>query len=900
MSDTKTVVTTCTRDCPNTCGLLAEVAKGRLVSLKGDPAHPYTRGAACVKAMRYVERIYSKERVTQPLLRNADGSWRTATWTEALDEVAARLQTIRDESGPEAVLYYQGYGERTGLKLLNRYFFNLFGGVTTLRGSLCGGTGQASQNLDFGVRISHDPLDHYNSASMVLWARNPVSTNISLTPIIRDIKKRGGRIILVDPVRTRSAALADLHIRPRPGSDVYLAMAAAKLILAMNAQDDAFLQHHAEGFEAYKEILSRFSVMELSKLADVPMEHIATLADTLMSQQPTSILLGWGLHRHKEAHHSLRAIDALGAIAGIIGVPGGGVSQGFEEYGPYDQSLWGDHLAPPRRTLLLPTVGQEILDATDPPIRMIFVTAANPVCMAPNSAKVAEAFRRAECVVYSGHFLDDTADCAHVFLPATTFLEEDDVMATYGHNWVGPVNKAIEPVGACRAEFDMFHDLASRFEFAEAFRKDAADWLEAVCAPVLEQGCTMASLRQGAFRLDAPMVPYQDRTFPTPSGKFRFMTEFDPPSVTGDAEAFPFRLITGAPHGYICSERTMAEHEPLPVVAIHTEEAAARGLRPGGLVTVRSATGSVTALLRVDDAMRRDVVAAERGGWLKAGHGLNRLTVDMASTVGMGAPYYETTVTVEPCERTAGLRILVVQNHERTAPAALGRALQQLGAEVEVRQPAAGEALPESPEGYAGLVVLGGPQNAFDDAGNPHFQPLMQLMRDFDADNKPVAGVCLGCQLLSRAWGGEPHDCGSLEFGFTTLSLTQAGATDPVTAGPLPPLMEFHQDSFIPPAEATLLVEGEFCKRQAFRVGRASYGFQFHFEVDAPLLSVWLELFRKGELSEYAQYLAQYDEAFLQAMEAELPVRLAESQSFCARVAAAWLALAEGGTTASA
>ncbi len=890
MSDIKKVVTTCTRDCPNTCGMIATVENGRITSLKGDPKHPYTLGATCMKAARYIDRVYSRERVTRPMIRE-NGAWRQATWDEAFDLIADKMKTIREESGPEAILYYQGYGERTALKLLNRYFFNLFGGVTTLRGSLCGGTGQASQNLDFGERISHDPLDHYNSNSMVLWARNPVSTNVSLVPIIRDIKKRGGRIVLIDPVKTKTAALADLHITPKPGHDVYLAMATAKLILALGAQDVEFVEECSEGFNEYRDILTRYSVMELCAMADVPMDQVVSLADVFMSQGPTSILLGWGIHRHKAAHLSIRAIDALGAIAGIIGKPGGGVSQGFEEYGPYDQIYWGDELNPPRRTLLMPTIGQEILDADDPAIRMIYVTASNPVCMAPNSDKVSQAFRKAEFVVYSGHFMDDTSDYADVFLPATTFLEEEDVMATYGHNWVGPVNRAIEPVGECRSEFEMFRGLAERFEFAERFRREAGEWINEVCAPIWDQGCTPEQLREGAFRIDAPMVPYEDRIFPTPSGKFQFMTEFDPAEVNKPEGSYPYKLITCAPHAYICSERTMAEHEPLPVIRMHPDEAAGRGLESGSIVLLKSQYGAVKALLRTEDSMRRDVVAAERGGWIKAGHGLNLLTQDLSSTVGLGTPYYETTVSVERSqdENHSNQRLLVVQNHERTTPATLGRELMRLGAVLEIRMPFAGDALPETTEGYDGLVVLGGPQNAFDDANNTYFQQLMRLMRKFDAERKPVAGVCLGSQLLSRAWGGEYHNCGTLEFGFTELCRTEDGKSDAIMGGPLPRLMEFHEDSFIPPEQATLLASSEFCENQAFRVGNVSYGFQFHFEVDAMIIDNWLTLFRGGDMGNYNKYLDLYDDAFFETMEAELPLLLADSQKFCRRMAREWL-----------
>ena len=650
------IYTTCTRDCPNTCGLTAVVREGRLVKLSGAVDHPLTRGQACVKAALFVERVYHPERVRHPMMRTSrkSGRWERATWDQVLDAIADRMERIRDESGPEAILYYQGYGERTALKLLNRYFFNLFGGVTTLRGSLCGGTGQASQNLDLGNRISHDPMDYYNSASMVLWGRNPVSTNISLIPIIRDVRKRGGTVILVDPFRNRSAALAHRHIAPAPGRDAYLAMAAAKLAYEKGAEDSDFLQHHTVGADGFRGIVDRFSYPDLCDRAGVSQDDAAFLANVLMEQKPTATLLGWGLHRHEYAHCAIRTIDALAAVCGNIGVPGGGVSQGFEEYGPYDQHYWGDHLNPSRRTLLMPIIGEEILNAVNPGIRMIFTTAANPVCMAPNSAKVSRAFHKAEYVVYCGHLLDDTADCAHIFLPATTFLEEYDVMATYGHNYVGPVNRAIEPVGECRSDFEMFCALAERFPFADQFRRSADEWLYDLCAPIRVQGCSIDALRQGPFRLDAPMAPYTDKKFPTASGKFEFMTAFDPADLRQADPDYPYTLLTIAPHTFICSERTMADHEPLPVVRMHPEEAAARDLENGAIVWVQSVVGRIRAQLHTDPGVRRDCLVARRGGWIKAGHGLNRLTLDMASKVGEGTPYYETRVAVTACTEDAG------------------------------------------------------------------------------------------------------------------------------------------------------------------------------------------------------------------------------------------------------
>ncbi len=646
MTDTKTIITTCTRDCPNTCGLVAEVKNGRITALKGSPDHPFTKGIACHKTTRYIERVYSSERITEPQIKTPEG-WKSTTWVKALQRIADKIKQTCNTEGPEGILYYQGYGERTALKLLNKYFFNLLGGVTTLRGSLCGGTGQTAQNLDFGERISHDPLDHYNSKAMILWARNPATTNVSLLPIIKHIRANGGRVIVIDPYRNRSVKFADYHIAPKPGMDVYLALAAAKIIFK-KGWEHHFLSDYCLNETAYRDIVEQFSLTELCSKADVSIADAELIADTLCNCGPVSILLGWGLHRYKNAHYGIRAIDALAAISGNIGVAGGGVSQGFEEYGPYDQRCWGDHLIQNERTLLMPEIASEISQASHPTLRMAIISAANPVCMAPDSKNVEKALNSLDMVVYIGHFMDDTAEQADIFLPATTFLEEDDIMASYGHNYVGPVNQAIKPIGACRSDFDIFSALAQHFDFADEYCLSRDQWLEKICAPIIENNCSLDDLKLGPFRIPQPMAPYTDFKFPTNSGKFQLLDRFQKQELNPVQDQYPYTLLTVAAYNHICSERTLSEHSMMPELFLHPEEINKLGLEPEQPAIAKSGSGQLKVLLKADINMRKDCARGERGGWIKAGHGFNQLTKAMTSTIGQGTPYYETKIRITP------------------------------------------------------------------------------------------------------------------------------------------------------------------------------------------------------------------------------------------------------------
>lgn len=645
------IITTCTRDCTNTCGLLAHVDGGRVMRMAGNPDHPLMPGMSCVKAMRYAKRMARPDRVLIPLRKTATG-FKRVSWKEALDELAERIQDVVARLGPLGILYYQGYGERTALKLLNERFFNHLGGVTTLRGSLCGGTGQAAQNMDFGCRVSHDPLDHANAASMVLWARNPAVTNPALLPIIKDIRKKGGLVVVIDPRANETAPMADVVIQPRPGGDAFLALGAAKLLKHSGNVAQEFLATRCEGADEFLGILDEYSLEWLAEQAGVSANEIRQLAKVYIECFPTATLLGWGLHRYVSAHQAVRAVDALGAMAGAIGVSGGGVSQGFEEYGPYDQEAWGRDMAMHQRKLLMPRIGREILNVQKlyggPPIELIMVTAGNPVCMAPNSELVIKALESAKFVAATGHFLDDTLSRADLVLPATSFLEEEDAVASFGHNYVGPVNPVLDPPGECRSEFAMFQDLATRFDFADEYVKPLDTWLERILKPLLDQGHTLDDLRAGPLRADAPMVPYQDGRFATPSGRMRLMTSFDPGLHEFESSEYPYRLLTPSFKGHINSEWNPSE-QGLLTVRLHPEEIAKLGLEAGQKVRVESALGRLQAVLMADPALRRDMAVCPKGGWMQAGHGINRIIPDLASSVGEGTAYYEAQVRITGC-----------------------------------------------------------------------------------------------------------------------------------------------------------------------------------------------------------------------------------------------------------
>jgi anaerobic selenocysteine-containing dehydrogenase len=343
---------------------------------------------------------------------------------------------------------------------------------------------------------------------------------------------------------------------------------------------------------------------------------------------------------------TIRSIDALGAVTGSIGVSGGGISQGFEEYQPYDWSVWGDELRPSRRKILMQLLGKE-LNKAEPPVELIFVTAGNPLAMLPDSSKVAEEFAKIPFKVVSGHFMDDTAQSADLILPATTFLEECDIVAGYGHSFIGPVNQAIEPLGEAKSDYDLFRELAEFFDFKDQYLKTKRQWLEIIMNPTLKMGVSLEEIfNQGAYQRDIPHIPYLDKTFPTPSGKFHLIGSFEPPADHG--KHFRYQLLSTAPKQWLCSEINPSEHpqspSQSPLVTINADEAQSCGLAEGEPVEVYNHLGVLKARVKLSKDLRTDLVVIPRGGWGPAN--VNVLTQALVTEVGQGTAYYETRVNI--------------------------------------------------------------------------------------------------------------------------------------------------------------------------------------------------------------------------------------------------------------
>jgi len=634
--------TACNRDCPDACGIVATMEEGRVVRLQGDPRHPVTKGFLCHRTSRFLERQYDPERLTTPLIRQGS-DFEPISWDEALGLIADKMVRIKDESGGAAILHYRCGGSLGIMKHVTDYFFERFGPVTIKSGDICCGAGEAAQFKDFGDQDSSDLFDVLNSKTIVLWGKNPYVSQVHLLPILKEAKRNGTRLVLVDPVYHRTAGLCDLYLQPRPGGDIALALAIAQVFFE-RGWHDPLAASYCDHFEDYRSLAFSRSLPQWAGLAGVDVEEIELFAEAY-ADHPSAILAGWGMQRRKKGAATIRAIDALGAISGNLGISGGGVSFYFKRRGAFDTSFAGGEAVAPR-TILEPLLGPGIIEAANPPIRMVWVTAANPVAMLPESQTVKRALKSRELTVVVDSFLTDTARCAHIVLPTTTMLEEDDLLGSFGHHWLAEVRPVVSPPSGVKSDYEISQELARRVGLDSEFSNDIETWKRRLLGKVADRGASLDDLRRDPVRNPlAKQIIFENRRFPTPTGRVNLIRQVDPqpPQTSSDRPLLLMALSTQKSqssqwvHGAIDGPATATVHPD-----------SAPGFDDGDLARVQSEIGQLEVKLQVDSHQRRDVLLMPKGGHLGDGRCANALVTAAQTDAGGGAVYYDTPVRLEP------------------------------------------------------------------------------------------------------------------------------------------------------------------------------------------------------------------------------------------------------------
>ena len=641
----QTFKTTCFHDCWDACGIRVTVQDGRVVRLEGDPEHPYTRGFLCGKMLHYTRWQYSRERLCHPLLKH-EGTWKRIGWDEALERCAAALQDVLEAYGPLAILYELGGGSFGMLRMLGRRFFHLLGGATFTSGSLCDAAGEQAQVEAFGACLTHDPRDVLNSRCVVVWGRNVATTHLHFLPWLKAARRRGARLVVVDPLPTATARMADLWLQPRPGSDVYLALAWAQVLLKEGWVDEAFLEEHTEGWASFRDHVERFPLEMLSQRCDVPVERIREAARTYGRSRPASIWTGMGLQHYRWGREAQWCVSALGAMTGNLGIPGGGVSFDHPSASSFDKSVFLSPQPAVQRSIPKPVFGEALASLKDPPIRVAWFQCSNLVNQTQDTAGVLKALAQIPFKVALEVYMTDTARACDLVLPVSTFLEREDVRGSYGDRTVGYMARVVDPPGEARSDLEIYQALAQRLGLEEAMAGPADSWIRRLLRPLEPHGITLETLRQAGHAVSPllPLVPFEGGTFPTASGRYRFPASLRwPEAPPQDGRLF---LVTPKAKAFHNSHILEAEDPGPPRAVLHPETAA--GLSEGMEADLVSSLGRMRVRVVLDPRMRRDTVRVDAGGHHGRGAGVNALVPAVLSWDGGGACYHEARVRVEP------------------------------------------------------------------------------------------------------------------------------------------------------------------------------------------------------------------------------------------------------------
>ena len=666
--------------------MLVTVENGRAIEVRGAPDHPTTAGTLCTKVARYLDRTYSPERLRHPMRRigrKGDGRFARISWDEALDEIATRFREIAESAeGPQAILPYS-YAGTMGLlqgQSMDRRFFHRLG-ASLLDRTICAAAGKAGWGAVIGASMGMDVEEYANSGLILIWGSNPVTSNLHFWTRAQEAKRRGAKLVAIDPYRSATADKCHEHVALLPGTDGALALGIMHVLIAEGLLDRDYIDRHTIGFEALAARAAEWAPERAAQTCGIASEQVLRLAREYGTIQPAAIRLNYGMQRVHGGGNAVRAIACLPALIGAWRHPAGGALLSSSGSFPVDTAALErpDLIQGAPRTINMSTIGDALTQLDDPPVRAIYVYNSNPIAVAPESSRVVAGFSREDlfCVVHE-IFRTDTADYADILLPATTQLEQTDIHSSYGHLYALANNPAIAPLADALPNTEVFRRLAARMGFTEPCFRDSDDDLarQAFCAgdPRM-RGIDWDGLKaEGWRRLDLPRpyAPFAQGGFPTPSGKCEFWSERmkaageDPlpdhvapyesvASNPGLARRYPLAFISPPARNFLNSSfanlPTSIEEERTPRVEIHPDDAAARDIGDGDSVRVFNDRGNLLAMARVTDRARKGVVVAPSVWWRKlapGGENANAVTSQALTDLGRGPTFYDCLVEVAP------------------------------------------------------------------------------------------------------------------------------------------------------------------------------------------------------------------------------------------------------------
>ncbi|MES2362070.1 MAG: molybdopterin oxidoreductase family protein [Pseudomonadota bacterium] len=677
------VLGACPHDCPDTCSLLTTVEDGVATRVQGNPEHPQTGGVLCNKVSRYTERSYHPERLLQPLKRvgpKGSGRFEPVSWDAALTDIASRLKAIAARN-PEAILPYSyagTMGQVQSESMAGRFFNRL--GASFLDRTICSTAGGEGLMQTLGGKVGMRVEFFAESKLIIIWGSNSIGSNLHFWRYAQQAKRDGAKLVCIDPRKSETAEKCHEHIALLPGTDAALALALMHELIAHDWLDHDYIAQHTVGWQALKERALQWSPERAAGICGVPAEQIKNLAhdygQCLVNKQPAAIRMNYGMQRVRGGGNAARAIACLPALTGAWRHRAGGVLLSSSGLFPVNQAaLQRPDLLAGRwpRTINMVTIGNDLLAETSatfgPKIEALIIYNSNPVAVAPESGKVVQGFAREDLfTVVLEHFQTDTADYADYILPATTQLEHWDVHSAYGHTDVLLNRPAIAPLGQAKSNAQIFRELAAHMGFTEACFSDDDETLcrAAFSYPDGDKVDFNKLLDKGFATLQLPDAPYAKGNFPTPSGKCEFFSErlvkqgmdglpdhVPNHETIGTSSEFPLAMISPPARNFLNSSfvnvKSLRDIEGEPVLEIHAQDAAARGISSGEVVRVFNQRGDYLVKAQVSKRARPGVVNGMGIWWRKLGldgTNVNQLTSQHLTDLGRGPVFYDCLVEV--------------------------------------------------------------------------------------------------------------------------------------------------------------------------------------------------------------------------------------------------------------
>ena len=678
----------CPHDCPDTCALEYHVADGKLIEVKGSPTHSVTAGVLCTKVAKYPLRTYHPTRVTTPLKRigaKGEGKFAPISWAEALTTIATKFKSIIGEFGAEAILPYSYAGNMGMLQYgsMDRRFFHTIG-ASQLDRTICASAGAAGLTVTLGSRMGTDMEAFAHSELIILWGTNPITSNLHLWSRCQEAKRRGARLIAIDPYRSLSAEKCHQWLPIKPGTDAALALAMMHVLIRDDRLDHEYIAKYTLGFAELKARAAEWTPERASAICGIPVADIEALAKAYGSTKKAAIRLNYGMQRHGGGGMAVRTIACLPALTGAWREASGGLL--LSTSGAYPMNL--AYLERPDlmpssngklpRLVNMNQLGDALNGLGDPPVKAMFVYNSNPGAVAPDGNQVLKGLARDDLfTVVSDIFVTDTARYADIVLPATTSPEHDDINRSYGHYDLVLNRRAIDPVGESLPNTELFRRLAKAMnltdpcfdESDESMIRHAFDWSHKSLA-----GLSFETLeRDGVLRMNYPkkdgfITPFAEGGFGTPSGKCEFYSEtlakrgLDPlPTYIAPHEGeasdlaaeFPLALNTPPARNFMNSTfgniEELARPHGAPTVQLNPADAAARQVVEGQTVRVFNRRGVMKLAATVTDDTRPGVATILWGQWRNhpgAEGFVNDLTSQALSDIGGGATFYDCRVEV--------------------------------------------------------------------------------------------------------------------------------------------------------------------------------------------------------------------------------------------------------------